>query len=121
MSETYHFGTGTGKVSAATEMAIDKKARAHGATFVYLMSEHRYWFNLPDQGEPFDHQRADYLLGELAEAGLWPLRKSGQTRAEYVAQLRRRHPKATMQTSNHGPKQSIQFFDRGKLVADYDL
>lgn len=63
------FGSGSGKVSKAKAVKIDKAAQKHGASFITFTDpgtkESRFWFTCPNKGQPFDNETAKAVLAEV--------------------------------------------------------
>jgi hypothetical protein len=74
MSE-FQFETGRGDIPVRKYAKIQTVARKHGATFtnVRLPDGWRYWFSSPNQGFPFDRDRAEAVVADLRAARLYPI------------------------------------------------
>jgi hypothetical protein len=76
----YHFGLGYYKIRPTTARVLHRIARKHagaGAGFVtaHMPEGARFWFVIPNKGEPFDRDTAAAILAEAAQAGFWPPKK----------------------------------------------
>jgi hypothetical protein len=75
--QEYNFGYGSHKIRPTTARVLDRIARKHAGARAGFVTANmpegpRFWFVIPNRGEPFDRDTAAAILAEATQAGFWP-------------------------------------------------